>query len=124
MYSTSGFLDRVRLGKEPEEVDKLLEDAEDLDLEADEKYQPLYDQLFTKDYPFIQKIRKTCRRSFQDLMGMYPDPAPAQVDTEVVVASVEPSGTTSEPANSVTDPPVVGASTENPSAQDTAAPNI
>lgn len=61
LYSTSGFLDGVNLGSEPEEAAKLLEDVENLDMDAEEKYQPLYDQLFIMDYPYVQKIRKACR---------------------------------------------------------------
>lgn len=76
LYSQSRFLDGVALGRKPEELAELLEDVEGLDLEADETYQPLYDHLFSMDYPYIQKIGKTCQRSFKDLMEMFPDPAP------------------------------------------------
>lgn len=51
LYSQSGFLDGLSIGREPGEVAELLEDVEGLDVDAGEKYQLLNDQLFTKEYP-------------------------------------------------------------------------
>ena len=65
----------------------MLEDVEGLDLDADAKYQPLYDQLFVKEYPYVKRIHKNIYRTFDELMNLFPDPAPAS-DLE---------GTTSEP---------------------------
>ena len=108
LYSQSGFLDGVSLGRKPEEVDKLLEEVEGLDLDADVKYQPLYDQLFVKEYPYVQKIRKTIYRTFDELVELHPDPAPVNHVAQTVEETVAPESI-SEP---VVDPPV-----DNPSVQ-------
>lgn len=84
----------------------MLEDVEGLDLDADGKYQSLYDQALTKEYPYVQKIRKTCYRSFKELIEMFPDPAPSEP------AIVNPS-------NDQVDKE--GPSTENPGVQDPSA---
>ena len=101
LYSQSGFIDGVHVGREPEEARRLLEDVEDLDLEAGEKYQSLYDQLFTRDYPYVQKIRSTNSRKFEELMNMYPDPAPSLVETTIASEPVvEPRAEESSHPNS------------------------
>ena len=71
LYSMSGFLDGVRMGRSSGAVEKVLEDVEDLDLEAVEKYQPLYDKLFMMEYPYVQKVSRTCHRSFKFLMEIF-----------------------------------------------------
>ena len=91
LYSQSGFIDGVHVGREAEEAEKLLEDVENLDLEAGDKYQPLYDQLFTREYPYVQKIQGTTSLNFEELMKIHPDPAPS-VETNTASEQVEDPG--------------------------------
>ncbi|PWA65952.1 transposase (putative), gypsy type [Artemisia annua] len=115
LFYQSGLIDGANLGNEPEEAVKLLEAAvEGIDLDADQKYQVLFDQALTKDYPYVQKVSKTRFRSFNDLMDMFPDAAP----TEPVVNVTGTSGTDSD-GQVVKEGPTV----ENPSDQDNAAPS-
>ena len=94
LYSQSGFMDGVHVGRELDEAMKMLENIDDIDLEAEEKYQPLYDQLFVKDYPYVQK-----------------DPAPSQV-TQIAG---------SDGLNDLLSEPVNESTIENPSHQDSSA---
>ena len=110
LFSSSGFLDGLKLGREPEEVEKLLEQVDDIDVDAGQKYQPLYDALFSKDYPYIQKVSSSTRRTFDDLMQIFSDPAPEEVDDDTTT-SVEPnleenpSGAVIIPTETLSDPP-------------------
>ena len=105
LYYQSGLIDGAGLFDEPEKAAKLLGEVEGIDMEADEKYQTLYDQALSQDYPFIQKIRKTIYRKYDELMALFPDLAPA--------SEVE-GATTSGPASE----PVIGPQLEKPSVQD------
>jgi chromosome segregation ATPase len=110
LFYQSGLIDGANLGNEPEEAAKLLEDVEGIDMEADNKYQGLYDQALSKDYPFIQKIRKTIYRKYDKLMAIFPDTAPSETEQPTT------SGLTSGP---VTKPHV-----ENIFAQDSSDQNV
>ena len=77
LYYQSGLIDGAGLFDEPEKAAKLLGEVEGMDMEADEKYGSLYDQALSQDYPFIQKIRQTIYRKFDELIALVPDPAPA-----------------------------------------------
>ena len=96
---------------------KLLEDTDDLDLEAGEKYQPLYDQLFVKDYSYVQKIWSTSYRKFEELMEIYPDPTPSQVTQTVASGGFD--NLSFEPVN---ESPAENPSHQDSFAQDTSAP--
>ena len=100
----------------------MLEGVDNLDMEADVKYQPLYDQLFVEEYPYVQKIRKNLSRSFESLMKIFPDLAPV-CSVEETVASVEPSSAASEPIDKTLESLAIGSSVEKPSTQDSLAPN-
>ena len=94
MYYQSGLIDGAGLFEEPEKAAKLLGEVEGMDFEADEKYRSLYDQALSQDYPFIQKIRQTIYRKFDELIALVPDPAPTlEVEEPVVESHTEnPSG--------------------------------
>lgn len=94
LYYQSGLIDGAELFEEPEKAAKLLGEVEGMDFEADEKYRSLYDQALSQDYPFIQKIRQTIYRKFDELIALVPDPAPIPVVEEPVVEShtENPSG--------------------------------
>ena len=54
-----------------------MDQVDDLDMESDGKYQALYDRALTQEYPYVQKIRKSVYRSFNELIDMFPDPDPS-----------------------------------------------
>lgn len=72
----------------------------------------LYDQALSKDYPFIQKIRKTIYRKYDELMAIFPDPAPSETEQHTA------SGLTSGP---MTEPHIENTSAQDSSAHDASA---
>lgn len=91
LFYQAGLKDGVGLFDEPEKAAELLGEVDGMDMEADEKYGTLYDQALSQDYPFIQKIRQTIYRTFDELTALVPDPAP--VEEPVVESHTEnPSG--------------------------------
>ncbi|GJR16164.1 hypothetical protein Tco_1089526 [Tanacetum coccineum] len=50
--------------------------AENFDPYSDKKLYPMYDKLFEKEYPYIEKIASGYRHSVADLLKVHPDPAP------------------------------------------------
>ena len=97
LANMAGYLDGVILDRSAEEIEEALEDVENLDLDADVKYPVLYDKLFTMDYPYIQKFRIASSTTFDKLMEIHPDPAPA--DAGLSAAPIHSSEEKSEPVN-------------------------
>ncbi|GJZ91707.1 hypothetical protein Tco_0663772 [Tanacetum coccineum] len=60
------------------EIMVALSRVEDFDAYSDKKLYPMYDKLFEKQYPYVQKIARGYRHSVADLLKVYPDPAPSQ----------------------------------------------
>ncbi|PWA98462.1 transposase (putative), gypsy type [Artemisia annua] len=81
LFYQSGLIDGAHLGLEPEDAGKVLDGVEGLDLEADQKYQVLYDRALTTEYLYIQKISRTYFESTEELMQIFPDPAPTESTT-------------------------------------------
>ena len=77
LFYHSGLIDGAGLFDEPEKAAELLGEVEGIDMEAEAKYGSLYDKALSQDYPFIQKIRQTIYRKFDELNALVPDPAPA-----------------------------------------------
>ncbi|GKE77314.1 hypothetical protein Tco_1543434 [Tanacetum coccineum] len=46
-----------------------------------------YDKLFTKTYPYVEKIFGLPRRTVQELLKMYPAPPPKDAPTKVNLSS-------------------------------------
>lgn len=76
LYYQSGLVDGAGLFEDPEKATELLGEVEGMDMDAGEKYGPLYGQALSQDYPYIQKIRETIYRKFDELTALVPDPAP------------------------------------------------
>ena len=66
MSNTAGYLDGVILDRSPEEIEAALEDAENLDMDAEAKYLVLYDRLFSMEYPYVQKLKKLSEGPLQN----------------------------------------------------------
>ncbi|GJZ26900.1 hypothetical protein Tco_0571153 [Tanacetum coccineum] len=61
-----------------EKIMSVLHKAEDFDPYSDKKLYPMYDKLFEKEYPYIEKIASGYRHSMVDLLKVHPDPAPSE----------------------------------------------
>ena len=101
LFYQAGLIDGANMCLKPEEAAKVLEEeVEDLDMEAEGKYQALFDEALTREYPYVQKIRKTIDRSFNELMNMFPDPAPSSnVLNENASSSAADAGKKPSPEN-------------------------
>ena len=84
-------------------------------MEEDSKYRPLYDQALEREYPFVKKLRETVSRSFDELMVVFPAPAPVETNPEIAGSSGPVSGT----KHTGTSPPTIHVS--QPSDQEEAA---
>lgn len=118
LFYQSGLIDGANLGLEPEQAMKVSEEVENLDLDADSKYQPLYDQALTQEYLYVQKIRKTVYRSFNELIEMFPNPAPSVSDATHVKATASRSADGVVGEKSIAENPEV----QGGDGQDTSAP--
>ncbi|GJR64065.1 hypothetical protein Tco_0010130 [Tanacetum coccineum] len=61
-----------------EEIMVALSWVEEFDAYFDKKLYSMYDKLFEKQYPYVQKIARGYRHSVADLLKVYLDPAPSQ----------------------------------------------
>ncbi|GKA70152.1 hypothetical protein Tco_0776216 [Tanacetum coccineum] len=62
-------------GRDDKEIITILHKAENFDAYSDKKLYPIYDKLFEKEYPYIEKIASGYRHSVVDLLNVHPDPA-------------------------------------------------
>ncbi|GJS99311.1 hypothetical protein Tco_0820481 [Tanacetum coccineum] len=60
------------------EIMAVLQEFENFDPYSDKKLYPMYDKLFEKEYPYIEKIASGYRHSVADLLKVHPDPAPSE----------------------------------------------
>ncbi|GJS70621.1 hypothetical protein Tco_0703462 [Tanacetum coccineum] len=63
-------------GRTDEEIMAILRTTKDFDPYSDKNLYPMYDKLFEKEYPYIEKIASGYRHSVADLLKVHPDPAP------------------------------------------------
>ncbi|GKD06927.1 hypothetical protein Tco_1186612, partial [Tanacetum coccineum] len=60
------------------EIMAILRKAESFDAYSDKKLYLIYDKLFEKEYPYVEKISSGYRHSVSDLLKVHPDPAPSE----------------------------------------------
>ncbi|GKD17609.1 hypothetical protein Tco_1206767 [Tanacetum coccineum] len=65
-------------GRTDEEIMAIRCTTEYFDPYSDKKPYPMYDKLFEKEYPYIDKIASGYRHSVADLLKVHPDPAPLE----------------------------------------------
>ncbi|GJW86314.1 hypothetical protein Tco_0161654 [Tanacetum coccineum] len=75
----------------------VLREVQGFDPYSDTRMTVEYDKLFTKTYPFVEKISGLPRRTVQELLKMYPVPPPPDAPTKVNPSSQAPDGSKSVP---------------------------
>ncbi|GJT17872.1 hypothetical protein Tco_0876578 [Tanacetum coccineum] len=61
----------------PTVIMAILHEVENFDPFSDKKLYPMYDKLFEKKYPYVEKISKGYRHSVADLLKVHPDLIPS-----------------------------------------------
>ena len=77
----AGWVKGISEGKSSEEVQAILEAVPHVDAGAPEKLFSIYDELFVKRYPFVDKVSQAFRSSSAELQNLLPDetaPTPGQ----------------------------------------------
>ncbi|GJW11367.1 hypothetical protein Tco_1577194 [Tanacetum coccineum] len=75
----------------------VLREVQGFDPHSDTRMTVEYDKLFTKTYPFVEKISGLPRRTVQELLKMYPAPPPQDAPTKVNPSSQAPDSSKSVP---------------------------
>ncbi|GJS21643.1 hypothetical protein Tco_0394853 [Tanacetum coccineum] len=76
MATQDGWGKGLSEGRTNKETIAFLHKAEDFDPYSDKKLYPMYNKLFEKEYPYVEKIASGYRHSVADLLKVHPDPAP------------------------------------------------
>ncbi|GJY04182.1 hypothetical protein Tco_0370122 [Tanacetum coccineum] len=74
----TGWGKGVSEGRTDKEIMAVLHKAEHFDGHSDKKLYSMYDKLFEKEYPYIEKIASRYRHSVVDLLKVHLDPAPSE----------------------------------------------
>ncbi|GJQ90605.1 hypothetical protein Tco_0001744 [Tanacetum coccineum] len=75
----------------------VLREVQGFDPHSDTRMTVEYDKLFTKTYPYVEKISGLPRRTVQELLKMYPAPPPQDAPTKVNPSSQAPDSSKSVP---------------------------
>ncbi|GJW76373.1 hypothetical protein Tco_0138055 [Tanacetum coccineum] len=78
-------------GLKDEEIMDVLRKDEGFNPYSDKKLYPLYDKLFKKEYPYVEKIANGYHHSVANLMKVHPNPTPSK-DTSTPTVSKTLSG--------------------------------
>ncbi|GKC84406.1 hypothetical protein Tco_1140123 [Tanacetum coccineum] len=79
---TAGWLEGLSLEKKEDEIAKMLYGCSDLDIEGSKTWKDRHRELFTMQYPYVQKFVDSYLLSLDDLMKVSSDvPAPAEDKT-------------------------------------------
>ncbi|GJS55094.1 hypothetical protein Tco_0628456 [Tanacetum coccineum] len=92
---TAGWLDGLSLGRTEEQIAQILSESRDLDIEGSKTWEAKHRELFTKSYPYVQKIADSYDFPMSELLKVVPD-----------VPSTD-KGTTSSPPKDASDTPFV-----------------
>ncbi|GJS23949.1 hypothetical protein Tco_0452581 [Tanacetum coccineum] len=70
---TAGWLGGLSLGRSEDEIAQILFESEDLDIEGSKSWEAKHRELFTKSYPYIQKISDSYDLPMDELLKVSPD---------------------------------------------------
>ncbi|GJT67622.1 gypsy type transposase [Tanacetum coccineum] len=93
----AGWAKGLAVKRSEEDLMDVLREVQGFDPYSDTRMTVEYDKLFTKTYPFIEKISGLPRRTVQELLKMYPAPPPQDVPTKVNPSSQAPDSSKSVP---------------------------
>ncbi|GKE41414.1 hypothetical protein Tco_1468698 [Tanacetum coccineum] len=77
----------------------VLREVQGFDPHSDTRMTVEYDKLFSKTYPYVEKISGLPRRTVQELLKMYPAPPPKDALTKVNPSSLASSVSRAVPSN-------------------------
>ncbi|GJV75063.1 hypothetical protein Tco_1506647 [Tanacetum coccineum] len=77
---TVGWLGGLSLGKMEDQVAAMLAETRNVDIKGSKEWQAKHQELFTVQYPFIQKVAESYRILIDDLLKISPDVPPANVE--------------------------------------------
>ncbi|PWA64707.1 retrotransposon gag domain, Retroviral aspartyl protease [Artemisia annua] len=67
-----GWLERVKCGRKDEEVYVYVASSKGFDLEAARNFRASYDQMFLRQFPYIEKVATSFRLPLADIMNIFP----------------------------------------------------
>ena len=74
----------MKIGRTDDQVDALIASLEGFDLQAELNFKALFDAMFFRSFPYVEKIASSFRPPFADIMNTFPD---GESDTPGVGAS-------------------------------------
>ncbi|GKD95552.1 hypothetical protein Tco_1379449 [Tanacetum coccineum] len=93
----AGWAKGLAMKRSEKDLMDVLREVQGFDPYSDTRMTVEYDKLFTKTYPFVEKISGLPRRTVQELLKMYPAPPPPDAPTKVNPSSQAPDSSTSVP---------------------------
>ncbi|GJX30790.1 hypothetical protein Tco_0240645 [Tanacetum coccineum] len=93
----AGWAKGLAVKRSEEDIMDVLREVQGFDPYSDTRMTVEYDKLFTKTYPFVEKIAGLPRRTIQELLKMYPAPPPQGTPTKVNPSSQAPDSSKSVP---------------------------
>ncbi|GKD77940.1 hypothetical protein Tco_1340561 [Tanacetum coccineum] len=93
----AGWAKGLAVKRSEKDLMDVLREVQGFDPYSDTRMAVEYDKLFTKTYPFVEKISGLPRRTVQELLKMYPAPPPQDVPTKVNPSSQAPDSSKSVP---------------------------
>ncbi|GKA80452.1 hypothetical protein Tco_0787048 [Tanacetum coccineum] len=93
----AGWAKGLAVKRSEEDLMDVLREVQGFDPHSDTRMAVEYDKLFTKTYPFVEKISGLPRRTVQELLKMYPAPPPQDVPSKVNPSSQAPDSSKSAP---------------------------
>ncbi|PWA95364.1 serine/threonine-protein phosphatase 7 [Artemisia annua] len=69
----AGYVEGVKVDRSDDDVKKVLARAKDLDLDSKEKFLKAYHELFTHQYPFVDKVSSAFRLPLVEVLAIQPD---------------------------------------------------
>ncbi|GJU69263.1 hypothetical protein Tco_1255522 [Tanacetum coccineum] len=94
----AGWAKGLAVKRSEEDLMDVLREVQGFDPHSDTRMTVEYDKLFTKTYPFVEKIFGLPRRTVQELLKMYPAPPPQDAPTKVNPSSQAPDSSKSVPS--------------------------
>ncbi|GJS83995.1 hypothetical protein Tco_0750536 [Tanacetum coccineum] len=93
----AGWAKGLTVKRSEKDIMDVVREVQGFDPYSDTRMTVEYDKLFTKTYPFVEKISGLPRRTVQELLKMYPAPPPQDAPTKVNPSSQAPDSSKSVP---------------------------